>query len=109
MAALPVIFVLDADPDSLGLVERELDSRYGDDYEIICQSSQLSALGELERLRTESVDVAIRLAEQWMTEMTGVAFLSKAGELHLNARRALLIARGIGPLPNRSFVLQRWG
>jgi thioredoxin reductase (NADPH) len=90
----PLIVVVDADPDSLGLIEGELNARYGHDYEIVCHSSQWSALGELERLRTEGAEVAVLLADQWMAGTTGVVFLSKAGELHPNARRALLIAWG---------------
>src|SRR4029077_10389942 len=54
----------------------------------------VAALAALERLVARSQAVAVVLAAQRMTEMSGVEFLVAAQELHPAAKRILLVARG---------------
>jgi thioredoxin reductase (NADPH) len=91
----PVILGLDDDAGSLGILERELSKRYGQDYEVLCEVSPTAAVRTLTRLRDdEDRTVALVLAAQRMAEMEGVEFLTEVHDLHPTAKRALLIQWG---------------
>jgi thioredoxin reductase (NADPH) len=92
----PVLMAVDDDPTALGLLQRELDKRYGVDYRVICQADAKAGLQALEEIGADGGQVALVLADQWMPTMTGVVFLSAARGLHPTARRALLIDWGDG-------------
>ena len=84
----PVIFLVDDDEEVLWQLGAELAGRYGADYEVIWLASASEALARLER---EGGQVALLVADQWMEEMPGVEFLTRAHELHPTAKRALLV------------------
>ena len=90
----PVLLVVDDDTDALAIVKLELSKRYGDDYRILCESSVEAGIKALEEFRTAHEDVAVVLADQWMPEMTGTEFLTRAHQLHPTVKRALLVRRG---------------
>jgi len=90
----PVLFAVEDDPDTLRAVESELIERYARDYTVICEDSPAAALTKLESLREEGADVALVLAGQWLSGMTGSDLLGKAHQLHPHAKRGLLIAWG---------------
>src|SRR5207249_3667080 len=84
------------DPETLDTVGRELERRYGTDYEIVCASSAGKALEVLERMREAKTPIAVILVEPW-TESPDPderEFLARARELHPRAKRALLVPWG---------------
>jgi hypothetical protein len=88
------VFAVDDDEQSLERIRRELTSRYGTDYRVVCERSAGSALQVLEEMRGRDEAVALVLAAQWMEEIRGVELLAMVGELHPLAKRALLIDWG---------------
>jgi thioredoxin reductase (NADPH) len=93
-AARTSIVVVDDDPLDMALLERELSTRYGHDYDVRCEPSASSALLGLTDLKAAGVRVALVLASQWMAGMRGTEFLGRVGELHPTAKRGLLISWG---------------
>jgi thioredoxin reductase (NADPH) len=71
----PVILAVDDDPGGLERVERELRKRYEADYGVVCEGSAEARLEKLRDLAAAGEDVAVVLASQRMSEMTGVEFL----------------------------------
>jgi thioredoxin reductase (NADPH) len=90
----PVLLAVDDDPAALGVLQQELDKRYGADYRVICQGDAEAGLRGLERIQADGGQVALVVADQWMPTMTGVEFLTRAHRLHPTAQRALLIDWG---------------
>src|SRR5215475_2692860 len=90
MPDVPVMLVVDDDPQTRGLVEEELRKRYGSDYQVICVDSAADALGLLAKLRDEQRPVAIVLAGQWLPQLTGTQLLARVRDFDRTAKRALL-------------------
>jgi thioredoxin reductase (NADPH) len=90
----PVLVAVDDDADALRDVSRTLDERYGRHYRVECMRSPQDARARLEDLAAAGEDVALVIAGQWLSEMTGSELLEQAGHLHPHARRALLIPWG---------------
>jgi thioredoxin reductase (NADPH) len=90
--AKPVIFSIDDDPSVLNAVERDLRSRYGQDYRIIPINSGKAALEYLKKLQQRNDTVALFLVDQRMPEMNGVEFLQQAMLVYPQAKRVLLTA-----------------
>lgn len=89
-----VIFYVDEQEEKLELVRHELEKRYGNDYEIVCNGSPSAGLETLRKLQREGREIAIILADCWMGEMSGTEFLSQVLNINTNARRGLLVNRG---------------
>jgi thioredoxin reductase (NADPH) len=87
----PVLLAVDDDPGALREVELELRDRYSRDYTVICEESPEAALRTLEKLASEGVEVALVLAGQWLSGMTGSDLLGQVHHLHPHAKRGLLI------------------
>jgi thioredoxin reductase (NADPH) len=92
--AVPVILVVDKDPDALRDIDKELNDRYARHYLIRAMQSALQAHAWLEKLSAEGNEVALILAGQWLSEMTGSDLLNEAHQLHPHAKRALLVEWG---------------
>jgi thioredoxin reductase (NADPH) len=90
----PVLLAVDEDPTALRDVERELRDRYSRHYRVICTRSPQEARARLEDLAAAGDDVALVLAGQWLSGMTGSELLDEARHLHPHAKRGLLIAWG---------------
>lgn len=90
----PIILAVDVDPDTLPVIERDLSHRYGADYRVLAEGSAGAALGTLAGAAARGEEVALLLATQWMQEMTGIEFLTRAHELHPGAKRVLVIDVG---------------
>ena len=90
----PVLLLVDEDRTALEALAGDVGRRFGVDYQIVAERSPVAALAALERLGARSQAVAVVLAAQRMTEMSGVEFLVAAHELHPAAKRVLLVARG---------------
>jgi len=88
----PVILSLDDDPAVLNSVERDLRSRYGQDYRILPINEGKAALDYLNKLKQRNETVALFLVDQRMPEMSGTEFLNEALKLYPQAKRVLLTA-----------------
>jgi thioredoxin reductase (NADPH) len=91
---LPAILAVDEDADSLAGVERELSRRYGSDYSVRASTSAEAALAALEQLREAGEQVALVLADHWLSGSTGAELLARVKALHPGAKRGLLIEWG---------------
>jgi thioredoxin reductase (NADPH) len=87
----PVLLAVDDDPEALREVELELRERYSRDYTVVCEESPEAALRTLEKLASEGAEVALVLAGQWLSGMTGSELLGQVHHLHPHAKRGLLI------------------
>ena len=90
----PALVAVAEDAGMLEDVERELRDRYEEHYEIVCLRSSDEALARLEELATAGEQVALVLAGQWLSGMTGSELLDRARHLHPHSRRGLLIEWG---------------
>lgn len=88
----PVIFTIDDDSSVLNSVERDLRSRYGQEYRILPIDSSHAALEYLKKLEQRNETVALFLVDQRMPEMDGVGFLAEAIKMYPQAKRVLLTA-----------------
>jgi thioredoxin reductase (NADPH) len=90
----PVLLAVDDDLEALREVESELRERYSRDYTVLFEESPEAAVGRLERLAGEGTEVALVLAGQWLSGMTGSELLARVHHLHPHAKRGLLIEWG---------------
>ena len=90
----PALVAADEDEGALRDVERELRDRYGRHYRVICRRSSDEALASLEELAAAGDRVALVLAGQWLSGMTGSELLERVRRVHPHAKRGLLIAWG---------------
>ncbi|HEU4721746.1 MAG TPA: FAD-dependent oxidoreductase [Gemmatimonadaceae bacterium] len=91
---LPVLLVIDADPDALEDVEAQLVGRYGSDYRIERASDPDEALHKLAELADAAVEVALVLAAEWSEGATVAGLLERARQLHPHAKRGLMVSGG---------------
>jgi thioredoxin reductase (NADPH) len=90
--AKPTLLTVDDDPNVLKAIERDLRSRYGENYRVLRAESGDAGLGILRELRSRNDAVALLLADQRMPHMDGVGFLNAARKVYPDAKRALLTA-----------------
>jgi thioredoxin reductase (NADPH) len=98
----PLILAVDDDVEALRRLTRELEQRYGADYDVVCQRSPQRALEILEDARAGEQEVALVLADQEMPDLDGAELLSRVHRLHPHARRGLLVHWGDWAHPERS-------
>jgi thioredoxin reductase (NADPH) len=116
MATKPVILAVDDDLPVLRAVERDLRSRYGDQYRIVAANSGHDALEAVRQLTLRGTAVALFMVDQRMPQMTGIEFLSQAVELQADARRVLLTAyadtdvaiKAINDIRLDHYILKPW-
>ncbi len=89
---LPIIIVIDDDPQVLRAIERDLRSRYRKEYRILSASSGEDALKTVQELKLRNEEIAIFVSDQRMPGMPGVDFLQKARHYYPSAKRILLTA-----------------
>ena len=90
----PAIVVVGDRAEALERVERELTRRYGGDYRVVVELDPARALAALAAMERRGEPVALVMAEQWMSEMTGGDLLASAHDLHPQSKRALLVDWG---------------
>jgi thioredoxin reductase (NADPH) len=88
----PVIVTVDDDPTVLNAVERDLRQHYGKEFRVLKADSGVKALEAARELKARNQAVALFLVDERMPQMSGTQFLSRAKELHPDARRVLLTA-----------------
>jgi thioredoxin reductase (NADPH) len=91
---LPVLLVVDEEPDGLARTKHQLNRRYGGDYRVLAKGSAPAALTALEEMRDTGEPVALVLADQWLSGTTGAELLARVKGLHPSAKRGLLIEWG---------------
>jgi thioredoxin reductase (NADPH) len=90
--SLPVLLVIDGDPDALGDVEAQLVRRYGHDYRVESAGDPKEALRQLEELADAGAELALVLAAESLAGVTGGGVLERARQLHPHAKRGLMVA-----------------
>jgi thioredoxin reductase (NADPH) len=99
MESAPVLLLVDDDLTARGAVAAELRKRYGADYQVMSAGFADDPPGLLARLRDDRRRVAIVLAGESGSELTGTKLLARVREFDSAARRLLLIQRAYGPPP----------
>lgn len=74
----PVILAVDEDPDALRDIDQELNDRYARHYRVRTMPSALEAREWLEELSAAGDEVALILAGQSLSGMTGSELLNEA-------------------------------
>jgi thioredoxin reductase (NADPH) len=87
--SLPVLLLVDADPDALTRTAVELQRRYEPDYRVVTAASPGEGVDRLDDLRDEDGQLALVLADQACTDL-----LERVRTLFPRAKRGLLIAWG---------------
>ena len=116
MPAKPAILAVDDDPPVLRAVERDLRTRYAEDYRIIGAGSAADALEVVRELTQRGDPVALFLVDQRMPSVTGTEFLVDALALQPDAKRVLLTAyadtdvaiRAINEIRLDQYLLKPW-
>ena len=84
------MLVVDNERDIITDIRRDLNRRFAADYRIVTADATDVALAELDA----NDQVAVVIAGQWLTETTGVEFLSACHQLYPAAKRLLLVSYG---------------
>lgn len=116
MAAKPAILAVDDDPPVQRAVERDLRSRYGDEYRVIGAGSASEALEVARELTRRGDPIALWIVDQRMPQMTGTELLAEALPLQPEAKRVLLTAyadtdvaiRAINEIRLDQYLLKPW-
>ena len=87
-AVEPVLFVLDENPTSLGVLLSDLNRRFGNDFTVTGGSSPEEGLSKLQAMAAAGDPVALLLVDD-----DAMDFLACAHELHPRAKRVLLVDR----------------
>ena len=88
MGDLPVLFVVDRDPNSLDVIVADLARRFGKDFSVTGESSPEAALETLRAIAAAGQSVALALVDDSATDILG-----RVHELHPGAKRVLLVDR----------------
>lgn len=113
---LPVIFVIDDDPQVLAAISRDLKKEFRKSYRIISTDNTREALEFLNDMANKGEEVALFLSDQKMPEMLGVDFLERTKKLFPDAKRVLLTAysdmeaaiRAINEIQLDYYLLKPW-
>ncbi len=89
---LPIILIVDDDPQVLRAIERDMRKEFRKSYRILSTASANEALSTIEELHLKGETIALFLSDQRMPEMLGVEFLEKAKIKYPAAKRILLTA-----------------
>jgi thioredoxin reductase (NADPH) len=92
VAACPVLFVVDADPQARTRTESALKRRFGPDYRVQSAKSASAGLADLERMAQAGTPVALVAVDLHLPGMSGIDLLDRARQLHRDASRVLLVA-----------------
>ncbi len=113
---LPVLLIVDDDPQVLRAIVRDVRSRYRKTYRIMSTESAKEALESLKEIKLLGEEVALIISDQRMPEMLGVEFLTEAVKIFPHTKRALLTAysdtdaaiRAINDVSLDYYLLKPW-
>jgi thioredoxin reductase (NADPH) len=89
----PVLFVIDHDRGVMCALRDDLSRRFGGDFRVIGESRPAEGLATLRRLADGHQQVALLIVDHGMREISGADFLTRAREMHPQAKRVLLVER----------------
>ena len=89
---LPYIIIIDDDLQVLHAIQRDIRSKFRDEYKVAATESAIEALELVKELKLKNETVALFISDQRMPEMEGIAFLEKANEIFPSAKKVLLTA-----------------
>ncbi len=89
----PIMFLIVEEESVLAALHGDLDRRFGRDCRIVGERSAKAALESLKSLSDRREPVALLIADQDMSSMSGVEFLAKARAYFPSAKRILLVER----------------
>jgi thioredoxin reductase (NADPH) len=89
----PVLLLVADERPLLEALAGDLGRRFGNDYRIVCERAPDEALFALKALAARSQPVALLIADQRMTAISGIDFLVQAHALVPSAKRILLVER----------------
>jgi thioredoxin reductase (NADPH) len=90
----PVFLVVAEDGPRLEALTRDLQRRYGADYDVVGAATAAMALTMVKDLANARAVVALLIADERLTEIPAVELLARTRDLHPGAKRILLIERG---------------
>jgi thioredoxin reductase (NADPH) len=113
---LPFIVIVDDDEQVLRAIQRDVRSKYRNDYRVIAADSGLEALELIKELKLKNETIALFISDQRMPEMDGVEFLEQAKEIFPETKSVLLTAysdtdvaiRAINKLRLNYYLLKPW-
>ena len=113
---LPIILLVDDDPQVLRALARDMRARYKKEYRILSTDDPQEAISSLAELRRTAEDVALVLSDQRMPKVTGVELLERSKEYYPEAKRMLLTAysdtdtaiRAINDVDLDYYLLKPW-
>ncbi len=89
---LPIIFLIDDDPQVLRALSRDVRQKYKKEYQVLSTEDPQEALESLKELKRTGEEVALFISDQRMPRMTGVELLEKSKEFYPESKRMLLTA-----------------
>jgi thioredoxin reductase (NADPH) len=89
---LPIIFLIDDDPQVLRALARDVRQKFKKECQILSTEDPQEALDSLKELKRTGEDVALFISDQRMPRMTGVELLERSKEFFPDAKRMLLTA-----------------
>ncbi len=113
---LPFIIVVDDDEHVLRAIQRDIRTKYREEYRVSGTTSAGEAIELITELKKKNETVALFISDQRMPEMEGVKFLEKAKEIFPEAKLVLLTAysdidaaiRAINDLKLDFYFLKPW-
>ena len=113
---LPFIIIVDDDEQVLRAIQRDIRSKYHNEYRISAADSANEALELIKELKLKSETIALFISDQRMPEMDGVTFLEKAKEIFPEAKLVLLTAysdievaiKAINDIKLNYYLLKPW-
>lgn len=113
---LPFIIIVDDDEQVLRAIQRDIRTKYKNEYRISVADSANEAIELIKELKLKNETVALFISDQRMPEMEGVVFLGKAKEIFPDAKLVLLTAysdidvaiRAINDLKLDYYLLKPW-
>lgn len=92
MSDRPVILAIDDEPEVLSAVQRDLRSRYADEYRIMGAASGQEAIATIEELAVRGTPLALIVADQRMPNISGVDVIRASLEPFPEVKKTLLTA-----------------
>jgi thioredoxin reductase (NADPH) len=86
----PIILTVDDDPGALIAIKRDLGRQYEKRFRIVGSDSGVKALELVQKLKAQNEVLALAIADQRMSLMTGVEFLQHLTNIFPDAKRVLL-------------------
>jgi thioredoxin reductase (NADPH) len=113
---LPFIIIVDDDEQVLRAIQRDVRTKYNNEYRISAADSANEALELIKELKLKNETVALFISDQRMPEMEGVEFLGKAKDIFPDAKLVLLTAysdidvaiKAINDLKLDYYLLKPW-